>query len=336
MQRTKPVWIADLGQAHEGSLGMAHSFIDALAGTGIDAVKFQMHIAEAESSPHEPFRVKFSLEDATRFDYWKRMEFTPEQWRGLKQHCEDAGVEFMCSPFSVAAVELLEQMGVARYKVGSGEISNLLLLDRIAAAGKPVILSSGMSDLAELDRSVEFLKSKNIEVSILQCTTAYPTKPAQYGLNQIAVLTARYGVPTGYSDHSAKVATCIAATALGAEILEFHVVFDRAQFGPDSKSSLTIAEVSLLAESVRDIATALANPVDKDKAEEFAQVKAMFGKSLAVNRELGAGHAISIGDLETKKPSGYGIPASDFETVIGRKLNRPLEKWAFLNEGDLI
>ena len=174
MQRTKPFLIAEIGQAHEGSLGMAHSFIDALAGTGIDAVKFQMHIAEAESSPHEPFRVKFSFEDATRFDYWKRMEFTPEQWRGLKQHCEDAGVEFMCSPFSVAAVELLEQMGVARYKVGSGEISNLLLLDRIAAAGKPVILSSGMSDLAELDRSVEFLKSKNVEVSILQCTTACP------------------------------------------------------------------------------------------------------------------------------------------------------------------
>jgi N-acetylneuraminate synthase len=118
--------IAEIGQAHNGSLGMAHAYIDALAKTGIDAIKFQTHIAEAESSIHEPFRVKFSKQDATRFDYWKRMEFTLEQWKDLKAHCDDVGLEFMSSPFSNVAVDVLETVGVKRYKIGSGEVNNFL------------------------------------------------------------------------------------------------------------------------------------------------------------------------------------------------------------------
>lgn len=112
--------IAEIAQAHEGSLGIAHSYIDALAETGVNAVKFQTHIAEAESSAFEPFRIKFSYEDATRYDYWKRMEFTPAQWDGLREHCDRAGLEFISSPFSLAAVDLLETVGVKRYKIGSG------------------------------------------------------------------------------------------------------------------------------------------------------------------------------------------------------------------------
>ena len=124
--------IAEIAQAHDGSLGLLHSYIDALAETGVDAVKFQTHIAAAESSEFEQFRVPFSYVDKTRFDYWKRMEFTAEQWGGIKQHCENRGVEFISSPFSIAAVELLEKLNVKRYKIGSGEVSNTLLLDRIA------------------------------------------------------------------------------------------------------------------------------------------------------------------------------------------------------------
>ena len=131
-----PNIIAEIGQAHEGSLGIAHSYIDALFDAGVTAIKWQIHIAEAESSIHEPFRVKFSYEDKTRFDYWKRMEFTPEQWNGLKKHCETKGLEFISSPFSNAAVELVEKIGVKRYKVGSGEVSNFLMLEQIAKTGK--------------------------------------------------------------------------------------------------------------------------------------------------------------------------------------------------------
>ena len=140
--------IAEIGQAHEGSLGIAHSYIDALVDAGIKVIKFQTHIAEAESSIYEPFRINFSYEDKCRFDYWRRMEFSEEEWNGLKSHCDRLGVEFLSSPFSLQAVELLERLDVKRYKVGSGEITNKLLLKRIAETKKPIILSTGMSSLS--------------------------------------------------------------------------------------------------------------------------------------------------------------------------------------------
>lgn len=149
--------IAEIGQAHDGSLGTALAYIEALAKTGVDAIKFQVHIAEAESSIHEPFRIKFSKQDKTRLDYWKRMQFTKEQWRFLKNSCDGFGIEFLASPFSNAAVDLLEEIGVKRYKVGSGEVMNFLLLEKIAETKKPVILSSGMNSCAELDKAVAFL-----------------------------------------------------------------------------------------------------------------------------------------------------------------------------------
>jgi N,N'-diacetyllegionaminate synthase len=122
--------IAEIGQAHDGSLGILHSFIDALKNTGIDAVKFQTHIAKAESSIYEPFRVEFSYEDKTRFDYWKRMEFSLDEWKEIKKHCDDVGLEFMSSPFSNLAVDYLEEIGIKKYKIGSGEVSNFLMLEK--------------------------------------------------------------------------------------------------------------------------------------------------------------------------------------------------------------
>ena len=211
---TSILLIAEVGNAHDGSLGMAHAYIDAAAEAGVDAVKFQIHIAEAESSLEEPFRVKFSYEDATRFDYWKRMEFSLDQWVGLKMHCEEKGVEFIASPFSNAAVDLLENIGVKRYKIGSGEVNNFLLLEKIARTSKPIILSSGMSSLLELDKTIGFLKPFGNPLAILQCTTAYPTQPEQWGLNVIQVLRERYGLSTGFSDHSGEVFAGLAA-ALG-------------------------------------------------------------------------------------------------------------------------
>ncbi|UWY28604.1 N-acetylneuraminate synthase family protein [Flavobacterium sp. TR2] len=331
----QPFIIAEIGQAHEGSLGILHSYIDALAQTGIDAVKFQMHIAEAESSEHEPFRVKFSLEDQSRFDYWKRMGFSLEQWRGIKKHCDEVGLKFICSPFSNLAVDWLEELGVEQYKIGSGEVNNFLILEKIAHTRKPLILSSGMSSFGELDKTVEFLKERNVEFSILQCTTSYPTKPEQYGLNVIEELKKRYNVPIGFSDHSAKIETCIAATSLGASILEFHVVFDRAIFGPDSKSSLTISETKELVSAVRNIASAISNPIDKNDNQNFSSLKQIFEKSLAVNKDLPKNHILTFGDLESKKPKGFGIDALRFQDVIGKTLNKDLKQWDFLNEKDL-
>ncbi|SFN33252.1 N-acetylneuraminate synthase family protein [Salegentibacter flavus] len=328
--------IAEIGQAHEGSLGIALSYIDALAETGVDVVKFQVHIAEAESSENEAFRVKFSEQDKTRFDYWKRMEFSLEQWKLLKQRCDEKGVDFLASPFSNAAVDLLEEVGVKRYKVGSGEVNNFLLLEKIAQTGKPVIISSGMSSFEELDSMVKFLKERKVEFSILQCTTAYPTKPEDAGLNVITQLKDRYKVPVGYSDHSARLETCIAATALGAEILEFHAVFDRRSFGPDATSSLEIDEIKDLVQAVRNIHTSLQHPLDKADNSRFSDLKNIFEKSLAINKDLPAGHKLTFEDLEAKKPKGYGVDASHFEKLIGRELKRDFKRWEFLNDEDLI
>lgn len=336
LKKSSPYLIAEIGQAHEGSLGILYSYIDAIAQTGVNAIKFQMHIAEAESSEHEPFRVQFSLVDNTRFDYWKRMGFSLEQWEGIKRHCDSVGLDFICSPFSNLAVDWLEEIGIKYYKIGSGEVNNFLILEKIAQTGKPVILSSGMSSYAELDQTVDFLKERKVNFSILQCTTAYPTVPEHYGLNVIQELKDRYKVPVGFSDHSARIETCIAATALGASILEFHVVFDRQLFGPDAKASLTIQETKDLVLAVKNVATAISNPIDKNNNSNFFELKQIFEKSLAVNKKLPKNHVITFDDLEAKKPKGFGVDAMRFQEVIGKVLNRDLDQWDFLNEGDLL
>ena len=327
--------IAEIAQAHDGSLGILHSYIDALAEAGVDAVKFQTHIAEAESSEYEPFRVNFSYEDKTRYDYWERMGFSLAQWKEIKAHCDKAGVEFISSPFSQAAVDLLEEVGVKRYKIGSGEVTNLLMLEKIARTGKPVILSSGMSSFSELDTSIKFLEKRNIKTSILQCTTAYPTEPKEWGFDVMDELKDKFNLETGFSDHSGDVYACLAAAARGAEILEFHAVFDKRMFGPDAPASMDIDEITFMVKGVRQICESLEVKIDKNDNAKFDTLKGIFEKSLAVNKDLTEGHVISFEDLEAKKPKGYGLDASQYENIIGQKINKDMRKWEFLNQGDI-
>ena len=328
--------IAELGQAHDGSLGILHSYIDAVSQSGADAIKFQTHIAEAESSLQEPFRVNFSYEDETRFDYWKRMSFDKEQWAGIKDHCEEAGLEFMSSPFSIAAVELLESIGINRYKIGSGEINNYLMLERIAQTKKPMILSSGMSSFDELRSCIEFLKPYGNDLTVLQCTTNYPTTPANIGLNVISEIANEFeNVTVGFSDHSGTIYSGMAAVALGAKMLEFHVVFDKRMFGPDTKASLTIDQAAELINGVRFIEECLDNPVDKNDTNAYSDLKRIFEKSLAVNKDLPVGHVIAQEDLESKKPHEAGITARDYKLVLGKKLNKEKAQYTFLQETDL-
>lgn len=327
--------IAEIGQAHEGSLGIAHSFIDALADTGVDVIKFQTHIAGAESSIEEPFRVKFSYEDDTRFDYWRRMEFTLDQWVALKKHCDGVGLEFMSTPSCLAAVELLEKVGVARYKVGSGDLTNKLLLKKIAQTGKPIFISSGMSAMNEIRQTVKYLKQFGTKYSILHCTSKYPTEPEDIRLDLIKKYKSEFDCPTGFSDHSGSIFPSLAATALGAEIIEFHVVFDKKMFGPDSLSSLTINEIKTIVEGIRYIEIARKSSVNRALENDIIKLRDIFQKSLSVNKHLKKGHIISFDDLESKKPSGIGIPSSQFEEVLGRKLKKDKIKYDFLNYEDL-
>ncbi len=169
--------VGEVAQAHDGSLGMAHAFIDAIAKSGADAVKFQTHIAAAESTPAEPWRVKFSYQDATRYDYWKRMEFTEAQWRELKQHADERNLLFLSSPFSLEAVDMLQRIGIPAWKVASGEISNVPMLEKMLATGLPIILSSGMSPFRELEARVRQVQEAGNDLAILQCTSMYPTPP---------------------------------------------------------------------------------------------------------------------------------------------------------------
>jgi N,N'-diacetyllegionaminate synthase len=327
--------IAEIAQAHDGSLGAAHAYIDAGAKAGADAIKFQTHIAAAESTPGEPFRVKFSRQDKSRYDYWKRMEFTPEQWAGLAEHCREKNVLFLSSPFSMQAVELLERVGVPAWKVGSGEVNNTPMLKKMRATGKPVLLSSGMSTWAELDEAVETCGKSN--VALMQCTTSYPCPPEKLGLNVMGELRARYGseVPVGFSDHSGTIYPGLAAAALGCDLFELHMVFSKESFGPDTSSSVTLPELAQLVQGIRFIEKARANPVSKDAAAgEMGELKRMFGKSIYAARALEKGALLADADLALKKP-GTGIPAAKLDQVLGKRLKRALSADEMLKENDL-
>lgn len=327
--------IAEVAQAHDGSLGIAHSFIDALKNSGVDAIKFQTHIAEAESSQYEPFRINFSYKDKTRFDYWKRMEFSYDEWKGLKDHCEEIGVEFMSSPFSNAAVDLLEKIGVKRYKVGSGEVNNFLLLEKIARTKKPVIISSGMSSFKEIEEAVNFLKyfgyNRN-NLTVMQCSSEYPTSCENIGLNVIDQLRQKYDFPIGYSDHSGKIYPIIAAVARGAKVVEFHITFDKRMFGPDASSSLTIDETKEVVKAIRCIEN---SDVNKNDIYKYKNMKKIFEKSLCVNTDLKKGDVITFDVLDAKKPANYGISAKNYKNVIGKKLKKNLKAWEFLRIEDI-
>jgi len=327
--------IAEVSQAHDGSLGMAHAFIDAAASAGADAIKFQTHIANAESTPAEPWRAAFSTQDATRLDYWRRMEFSPEQWQGLREHAARRDLLFLSSPFSLEAVELLERLGVAGWKIASGEINNFALLDAAAATGRPVLLSTGMSPLSEVDAAVERVRSHGVPLAVLQCTSLYPCPPELVGLNLIPEFRARYGCAVGLSDHSATIYPGLAAAALGIEVLEVHITLSREMFGPDVVASVTSSEFRQLVDGVRFIETMRAHPADKTRPPEATTaLRAIFMKSVVAARDLAAGSALRAEDLAAKKP-GSGIPARELPSLVGRRLRRFLARDTLLSKDDL-
>ena len=314
--------IGEVALTHDGSLGLAHAFVDAIADAGADAVKFQTHIAAAESTPSEPFRVKFSRQDKTRYDYWKRMEFTEEGWRGLAEHARERGILFLSSPFSIQAVDLLERIGVPLWKIASGETSNTILLDRILDTRKPVLLSTGMSPLDEIDRAVARVRARHANLGVFQCTTAYPCPPEKIGLNLIPFYRERYGCWVGLSDHSATIFPALAGAAMGMDMLEVHVALSREMFGPDVIASITTQELRQLVDGIRFIERMRAHPLDKDaSAQETAPLRKLFTRSLVACASLPAGTVIEREHVVIKKP-GTGLPPDRLEDVIGRRLAR--------------
>ena len=314
---------------------MAHAFIDAIAAAGADAVKFQTHIAAAESTLAEPWRVKFSQQDATRYDYWKRMEWTEEQWLGLKLHAEQRGLLFLSSPFSKEAVELLARIGIKAWKIASGEVSNTPLFERIIATKLPVLLSTGMSLLSEIDRAVQLISSSDLPLLVMQCTSSYPCPPEKVGLNLIPLFRKRYGCAVGLSDHSGTIYPGLAAAVLGVDAVEVHVALSRDMFGPDVPVSVTTNELEQLVTGIRFIEKMNANPVDKDQlAGEMSPLRDMFTKSVTVRVDLPAGARLREEDLQTKKP-GTGIAAERLPQLVGARLRRDVKANELLREEDL-
>jgi N,N'-diacetyllegionaminate synthase len=265
--------VAEVGQAHEGSLGQAHAYIDAIAQAGADAVKFQCHIAEAESTPDEQWRVPPDWpQDESRYAYWKRMEFTQEQWWSLAAHAEQVGLIFLCSPFSVEAVRLLDPM-VPAWKVSSGEIGNTALLAAILDTGKPVLWSTGMSTEDEVQATENWLDGEGVPNVLMHCTSKYPCPPESIDLS---VIKASEVGPVGLSDHSGTIWPALAAVTLDACVVEVHVCFSKQEFGFDVESSITIDDLARLVEGVRFIEKAK-TPVDKDAmARELEPMRKLF------------------------------------------------------------
>lgn len=327
--------IGEVAQSHDGSLGMAHAFIDAIANAGADAVKFQTHIAAAESTPQEPWRVKFSKQDASRYDYWKRMQFTNEQWHGLADHARDRGLHFLSSPFSPEAVSLLTEIGVPAWKIASGEVNNQQLFDQILATKKTVLLSTGMSAIEEIDSAAKRVMDAGVELMVMQCTTAYPCPPEKIGLNMIPVFRERYSCAVGLSDHSGTIFAGLAAAALGIEALEVHVAFSREMFGPDVPASVTTGELKQLAEGIRFIEKMRSSPVDKDAfASEAAPLRQLFTKSIVASSDLPEGTILEEKHLLLKKP-GTGLPAEKLTMLIGGRLIRAVKADDQLFERDV-
>jgi N,N'-diacetyllegionaminate synthase len=324
--------IAEVGSVHDGSLGNAQRLIDAASECGAEAVKFQTHIASAETLRNAPMPPYFRGEP--RYEYFERTAFSLDEWGRLKAQCEARGVEFLSSPFSSEAVELLEQVGVSRYKIPSGEITNLPLLELIARTGKPVLLSSGMSSWQELDAAVNTVIRRHDRLTVLQCTTEYPCAYEHVGLNVMLEMRKRYNLPVGLSDHTMTNYAAFAAVALGAAVIEKHFTLSRRMYGSDAAHSLEPAELEDLVRGIRAIEILLEKKVDKDDLGRFTGMKEIFEKSVVALVEIPMGAVIHQEMIGIRKP-GTGVPAARFHEVIGKRAARTIASHTILTAIDV-
>ncbi|MBI3951351.1 MAG: N-acetylneuraminate synthase family protein [Acidobacteria bacterium] len=326
--------VAEVGSVHDGSFGNAKHLIDVAVSCRADAIKFQTHIASAETLRDAPMPPYFRGEP--RYEYFERTAFTSNQWQELKDHCDESGIEFLSSAFSIEAVELLESVGVARYKIPSGEVTNLPLLEVIAQTGKPILLSSGMSAWAELDDAVNTILPHHDRLTLLQCTSEYPCPYEEVGLNVMVEMHERYRLPVGLSDHTLTAYASLAAVVLGASVIEKHLTFSRCMYGSDARHSLEPNEFTELVQGIRAVETMLSSPVEKDaSAARLKGMKEIFEKSVVSLTDIPAGAVITVEMVGVKKP-GTGIPARRLPEIVGRRAARRIAEDRLILEDDLV
>lgn len=328
LDEKKPIIMAEIAQNHDGSIGMAHAYIDALADVGVDVVKFQTHIASEESSLNDKFRSKFSFIDETRLEYWRRMEFSEQQWAELKNHADSRNITFLSSPFSIPAVEMLSRIGVEVWKIGSGDVLFEKMFNTIISTKKNCIISSGMSTWQELDKVVKKLNSTDTNYCLMQCTSKYPTPLNEIGLNNLNEMKDRYGCRVGLSDHSGLMSPSLASISRGFSLIEVHATFDKRMFGPDIESSLSISQIGQIVSFAKELHQIDSNPVNKNiMAQNLYSQKILFSRSLALVKDLPAGHILTERDITLKKPGG-GFTWDQREKFINKSLshNTPMNR----------
>lgn len=312
--------VVEIGNTHEGSLGIATSLVDMAESAGAKTVKFQMHFAEFESSTDEPFRAKFSMQDDSRFDYWKRVNFSSEDWLKLIRYVESKGLEFLCTPFSLQAAEWLqEKQAVKRWKIGSGDATNYSMIDFMIGTHLPLIISTGLIDDQEIKNLKSRLEKKGAweRTTLLHCISKYPVYSEETALHQLIELS-ELGCKVGYSDHSGEIYAPILSMCLGATIVEVHVTPTKDFFGPDVKSSLIPTQI---AEVVRFAKFLDAIKMDKrTKNELYEEVRGtaeIFRKGLYWRNSLKKGHLVTHSDLLQLKPLS-SIRSEEIDQVVGK------------------
>ena len=312
----KRMIVADVGMVHDGSFGNACALVDMVVDAGANVVNFQTHFGSSETTLYAP--QPQSLKGESQYRYFERTAFGDTQWTALKRRCDERGVVFLSSSFSEAAVDQLERIGAQIHKVPSGEVTNLFLLERLAATGKPIVLSSGMSSWIELDRAVDVLR-QSPRLIVLQCCSVVPCSDKQVGINVMMEMAARYGCEVGLSDCTHGIAAGVAAATLGATLIEKHATFSRALHGGSLGHSMEPAQLREYCENLESVWAMLDNSVDKDNLTACAELKSTFQKSLVSAHDLYRGLVLGREHLAAKRP-GSGISTFEIDKVLGRRL----------------
>ncbi len=327
-----PLVLVEIGINHEGSFEKAVQLVDAAVAAGAEVVKFQCHITEKEMTPTDMTPGEISSEKL--WDIIKRCELNADEERQLKAYCEAKNVMYLSTPFSREAADRLMEMGVPGFKIGSGECNNLPLLDHIARFGKPIILSTGMNDLASVRRSVATIRQHDVPLALLHCTSMYPTPYENVRLGGIADLRQAFpDLPVGLSDHSLNIWTCLGAVALGASILEKHFTVSRGWPGPDTGISIEPNELADMITGSKAIWQARGG--SKTILPEEQPVIDFAYASVVTVKPVKAGETLSRDNIWVKRPGTGPILAPDFERVLGKVAARDIAVDQQLAPGDI-
>lgn len=320
--------IAEAGVNHNGSLDMALRLCDAAKKAGADAVKFQTFVTERillRNAPLADYQRANTSSGGSQFDMVKALELNFADFERVKRHCDDIGIEFLSTPDDEESLAFLVQLGIRLIKVGSGEVTNLPYLAKIGAVRKPVILSTGMARLGEIESALDRLESSGAgPVTLLHCTTEYPCPYSDVNLRAMDTLRAAFKRPVGYSDHTEGIEVAIAAAARGAETVEKHFTLDRSLPGPDHRASLDPEALGAMVRGIRIVEACLGTGEKKPAADE-ARNRNVVRRSIVASRRIRAGETMSEANLTAKRAGGGGIDVALWDFIVGRTAHREYE-----------